>query len=142
MIKIKQIKKFLVVSVLVLTLAPSPAQATPAEPPILVVDKCPEFCPPGWQPLDEPIVDRCPEFCPGWEPPVEMCAQVLIPVPGRPGYWYTDSCRKTVISDPKTESDKELNNDPVVIPTPIEDPLEAENVTAPAAVVSCRGVIS
>ena len=98
-------------------------QADTVESPILVVDRCPEFCPPGWTPPVEPVVDRCPEFCPGWEPPVEICAQVLIPVPGRPGYWYTDSCKKTIIRYPsETESNKKPNSDSVEIPIPVEEP--------------------
>jgi hypothetical protein len=43
------------------------------------------------------VIDKCPEFC--QKPPVQMCAQVMIPVPGRPGYWYTDSCRKNIVGD-------------------------------------------
>jgi hypothetical protein len=125
-------KKFLLLSILVLVLIPTIGQADTVESPILVVDRCPEFCPPGWTPPVEPVVDRCPEFCPGWEPPVEICAQVLIPVPGRPGYWYTDSCKKTIIRYPsETESNKKPNSDSVEIPIPVEEPakvLEEEPV--------------
>jgi hypothetical protein len=97
-------KKFLLLSILVLALIPTLGQADTVESPILVVDRCPEFCPPGW------------------EPPVEMCAQVLIPVPGRPEYWYTDSCKKTIIQYPsETESNKEPNSSSVGIPTPVEE---------------------
>jgi hypothetical protein len=71
--------------------------------PVLVVDRCPEFCPPG---IKGPtlVIDRCPEFCfSGLKGPIKenkICAQVLIPVPGRPGYWYTDSCKKNIIGQP------------------------------------------
>ena len=86
-------------------LLPASSFAAPSSPPVLVVDKCPEFCPPGWK---KPIlvIDKCPEFCPGWRPPVQMCAQVLIPVPGRPGHWYTDSCKKTIIKEPSKIKEK------------------------------------
>ena len=95
------------------------ASAAKLKEPILVVDKCPEFCLPG---IKEPIlvVDKCPEFCPKpttpiktpkpiklpkpTKPSIEMCTQALIPVPGRPGYWYTDGCKKTIISEPKIKN--------------------------------------
>jgi hypothetical protein len=97
-------KKALLLSILVLALIPALGQADTVKPPILVVDKC-------------------PEFCPELEPPVEVCAQVLIPVPGQPGYWYTNSCKKTIIQYPsETKSDKESNGGSVDIPTPIEEP--------------------
>ena len=98
------------------------ANATKHKEPILVVDKCPEFCPPGIQgPII--VVDKCPEFCPKPStplkqtksskppkelkqptPPIQMCTQALIPVPGRPGYWYTDGCKKTIIGEPKIKN--------------------------------------
>jgi len=116
-------KKFLLLSILVLALIPTVGQADTVEAPVLVVDKCPEFCPPGWAPPVDPVVDRCPEFCPGWEPPVQICTQALIPVPGQPGYWYTDGCRTTIIKYPnEAESDKESNSVPVEILTPVEEP--------------------
>ena len=93
-------KKVLLFVSLFLMLLPASSFAAPSAPPILVVDKCPEFCPPGWKPPVEPVVDRCPEFCPGWRPPAQICTQALIPVPGRPGAWYTDGCKKTIIWGP------------------------------------------
>jgi hypothetical protein len=92
-------KKVLLTLAIVAGTFPMPAHAETGNKPILVIDRCPQFCP---KPPKPPIlvIDRCPQFCPGWRPPVEICAQVLIPVPGRPGYWYTDSCRKTIIGGP------------------------------------------
>jgi hypothetical protein len=87
------------------------ANAAKPKEPILVIDKCPEFCPPG---IKEPVlvIDGCPKFCPKEKikrqpiKPIEMCAQVLIPVPGRPGYWYTNSCKNNIIGEPKIKSVK------------------------------------
>jgi hypothetical protein len=139
MIKKEQIKKSLVLSILISVLAPSVAQADFVEPPVLVVDKCPEFCPPGWKPLDEPIVDKCPEFCPGWEPPVEFCAQVLIPVAGEPGAYYTDSCMKNVIREPlRVEQSTPSNNDSVKDTVTIPDPsLEVLSPPLPLDIPVC-----
>jgi hypothetical protein len=98
------------------------AQASDNHNPLLVVDKCPEFCPPGWNP---PIlvVDRCPEFCPGWRPPVEVCAQVLIPVPGEPGAYYTDSCMHHITRMPLsveyyTPGNDDSIKDTILLPDP------------------------
>ena len=91
------IKKVLVVFAVIAGLFPLSAHAETVNKPILVVDKCPQFCP---KPSKPPVlvVDRCPEFCPKpSKPPVQMCTMALIPVPGRPGYWYTDGCKKTII---------------------------------------------
>ena len=99
------------------------ANAAKPKEPILVIDKCPEFCPPGIKGPTWPVlvVDKCPEFCPipskpskpstppkppkpprlSAPPPIEMCTQALVPVPGRPGYWYTDGCKKNIIAQPK-----------------------------------------
>lgn len=50
------------------------------------------------------VVDKCPEFCPKTkQPTIKMCAQVLIPVPGKPGWWYTDSCKTKMIKAPNTK---------------------------------------
>lgn len=49
--------------------------------PLLVVDKCPEFCPPK----------------PNEEKNLRICTQVLIPVLGKPGFWYTDSCKTKIV---------------------------------------------
>jgi len=112
------IRKVLVIVVTIVGLVPISAHAETVENPILVVDKCPEFCPPGIKGPTWPIlvVDKCPEFCPKpttplkptkplktlkpskpTTPPVQMCTQALIPVPNRPGYWYTDGCMKKII---------------------------------------------
>ena len=61
-----------------LLLAPAPAGAQ--EKPILVVDKCPEFCPGANKPSKR------------------VCAQVLIPVAGKKGWFWTDSCRTKMIN--------------------------------------------
>jgi hypothetical protein len=95
-------KKVLFFVVLFLVTTPTVAEAS-NKPPVLVIDKCPEFCPPG---IKGPIlvVDKCPAFCPpgikGPTKPIQMCTQALIPVPNRPGYWYTDGCKKTIIKEP------------------------------------------
>lgn len=48
------------------------------------------------------VVDKCPEFCPSVKhPPKRMCAQVIIPVPGKRGWFWTDSCRTKMIKAPK-----------------------------------------
>jgi hypothetical protein len=73
------LKKIFVVFVLLFGLVPTTAHAEKPKEPILVIDKCPEFC----------------------QPPVKMCTQALLPVPGRPGYWYTDGCKKRIIKGPK-----------------------------------------
>ena len=72
-------KKVLAVFVLLFGVIPISANAETPKEPVLVIDKCLEFC---------------------WKPPVQMCAQVLIPVPGRPGYWYTNSCKVNIIGGP------------------------------------------
>lgn len=61
------------ITAVALLLVPAPAGAQ--ERPILVVDKCPEFCPPNDKPK--------------WR----MCAQVLIPVKGKKDWFWTDSCK-------------------------------------------------
>ena len=99
------IKKVLVVFTMVVGLFPVSAYAETVSKPILVVDKCPEFCPKPRLPIL--VVDRCPQFCPKppkpslppkpSTPPIQMCTQALIPVPNKPGYWYTDGCMKKII---------------------------------------------
>jgi hypothetical protein len=54
-----------------------------SKPPVLVIDRCPKFCPPG---IKGPI-----------RPPIQICTQALIPVPGKPGHWYTNGCKKNII---------------------------------------------
>jgi hypothetical protein len=78
--------KKLLVATLVVLLLPLNAIPTHAEmppDPRLVVDKCPEFCPPtNWS------VNK---------PPKKVCAQVLIPVSGKRGWFWTDSCKTKMI---------------------------------------------
>ena len=62
-----------------------PPIATPKQPPFLIVDKCPEFCPPG---IKGPIET------------IKMCTQALIPVPGKPGWYWTDGCKTKTIKIP------------------------------------------
>jgi hypothetical protein len=102
-------KKILFLASLLLITTSLPAQAENT-PPVLVVDKCPEFCPPGIKGPTRPIlvVDKCPEFCPPGvtvpnikgpvNPPKRMCAQVLIPVPGKRGWFWTDSCKTKMVN--------------------------------------------
>ena len=77
------------------------ASAAKLKEPILVVDKCPEFCPKPTTPIKTPKPIKLPKPT---KPSIEMCTQALIPVPGRPGYWYTDGCKKTIISEPKIKN--------------------------------------
>ena len=86
-------KKILFLTSLLLITTSLPAQAENT-PPVLVVDKCPEFCPKTSKPSKTPKPPKPPK------PAVEMCTQALIPVPNRPGYWYTDGCKKTIIKEP------------------------------------------
>jgi hypothetical protein len=113
---------FILILLSFLNISLNNANAAKPKEPILVVDKCPEFCPPG---IQGPIlvVDKCPKFCPKPStpskqtkllkppksltpptPPIEVCNQVLIPVPNRPGYWYTNSCKNKIIGEPKIKN--------------------------------------
>jgi len=80
------------------------ANATKHKEPILVVDKCPEFCPKPSTPLKQTKPSKPPKELKQPTPPIQMCTQALIPVPGRPGYWYTDGCKKTIIGEPKIKN--------------------------------------
>jgi hypothetical protein len=82
-------KKFLTtLVVLSMTFGGIPAHAETPFNPILVVDKCPEFCPPtNWRVI---------------KPPKRVCAQVLIPVSGKRGWFWTDSCKTKMIKVPKS----------------------------------------
>ncbi len=84
----KTFKVFFVSLILSLTAVPAlaeelrPAGIKGPIPPILVVDKCPEFCPPG---ILGPIN------------PKRMCTQALIPVLGKKGWFWTDGCKTKMI---------------------------------------------
>jgi hypothetical protein len=87
------VKRFLLLLSLLLVGFPNTAQATPVVPPnpILVVDKCPEFCPPSntyqwWRP-----------FTP------RVCAQVMIPVPGKKDWFWTNSCKTNMVQVKKVK---------------------------------------
>jgi hypothetical protein len=80
------------------------ANATKLKKPILVVDKCPEFCPKpsiSTKP-SKPSKPLKPPKPP--TPTTQVCTQALIPVPNRPGYWYTNGCKKTIIGETKIKN--------------------------------------
>jgi hypothetical protein len=81
-------KKILFLASLLLITTSLPAQAENT-PPVLVVDKCPEFCPPGV---------TVPNIKGPVNPPKRVCAQVLIPVPGKRGWFWTDSCKTKMVN--------------------------------------------
>lgn len=60
----------------------APAQAVAQEHPILVVDKCPEFCP-------KPEVKK-----------PKMCTMALVPVPKKKHWFWTDGCKTKMIYMP------------------------------------------
>jgi hypothetical protein len=68
-----------VATALLLGTSTQPVLAQENPNPILVVDKCPEFCPP---------------------PPPRFCAQVIIPVPWKKGWYWTDACRTKMVQGP------------------------------------------
>jgi hypothetical protein len=105
----------------------APVQAVAQEKPILVVDKCPEFCPSGIKGPTLPVlvIDRCPEFCPKPSistkplkppkpprastpptPPIKMCTQALIPVPRKQHWYWTDGCKTKMVYMPPTKNKK------------------------------------
>jgi len=61
------------------------AQAVAQEKPILVVDKCPEFCPP-------------PDI---WNK--RMCTMALIPVPKKKHWYWTDGCKTKMVYMPPSK---------------------------------------
>lgn len=42
-------------------------------------------------------INLCPKNCKIPDTREMMCTQALIPVPKKPGYWYTDGCKNKII---------------------------------------------
>lgn len=82
----------ILIAALTLTFFTAPANAETPTDPILVVDKCPEFCPPG---IKGPIKKDNSKK--------KVCTMALIPVPNKKHWYWTDGCKTKMVYMPPTK---------------------------------------